>query len=80
MSSSRSRTDEKMLFENLHKAIENDKLYWIRNEAKIRACTTSKNYDEFREIVDAAHLRPVRREDKEKKARIGWNKAFKEQE
>lgn len=36
------------LFTELQFAIEEDKRYWLQNDAKIRACTTSKNYDEFR--------------------------------
>lgn len=38
----------KELFNELQSAIQDDKKYWLQNDAKIRACTTSKNYDEFR--------------------------------
>uniref|UniRef100_A0A336M0F3 CSON009241 protein n=1 Tax=Culicoides sonorensis TaxID=179676 RepID=A0A336M0F3_CULSO len=44
--------------------IHQDQLYDIRNSAKIRACTTTKTYDEFKNIVDAAHLKPLDKDDK----------------
>lgn len=72
-----SDLNEKVLFETLHKAIQDDKRYWIRNDAKIRASLTSKNYDEFREIVDAAHLNPLSAQDKKKKGKMNWNKMTK---
>lgn len=40
--------DISALHNELQNEIEADKLYWIRNDAKIRACTTSQTYDEFR--------------------------------
>lgn len=50
MSRSCSKIDQKQLFQELQTAIEEDKLYWIRNDAKIKASTTSKTYDEFRYV------------------------------
>ncbi len=50
--------------------------YWQRNDAKFRAvhqrCT---NYDEFRQIVEAAHLRPLDRNETLTLERrpIAWN-------
>lgn len=50
--------------------------YWQRNDAKFRAvhqrCT---NYDEFRQIVEAAHLRPLDRNETLNLERrpIAWN-------
>lgn len=40
--------DRKSLYNDLQQAIEADKLYWIRNDAKIKAVQTVQNYDEFR--------------------------------
>lgn len=39
-------------------------LYDLRNEAKFRAVKSSKTYDEFKDIVDAAHLQPLSQTDK----------------
>uniref|UniRef100_A0A182YP28 Dynein attachment factor N-terminal domain-containing protein n=1 Tax=Anopheles stephensi TaxID=30069 RepID=A0A182YP28_ANOST len=57
--------------------IREDTLYAVRNDAKLRAVLTSKNYDEFKNIVDAAHLTPLSAGDKmnsKTKNRI-WNSA-----
>ncbi|XP_044746379.1 uncharacterized protein LOC123307940 [Coccinella septempunctata] len=69
MMSSSSRSDNHRLYAELQNAIEEDKLYWLRNEAKIKAAVTSKSYDEFRELVAAAHLKALKKEDKERKQR-----------
>lgn len=59
-----------------------DERYWQRNDAKFRAvhqrCT---NYDEFRQIVDAAHLRPLDRNETLTLERqsIAWNQAAAKQ-
>lgn len=36
------------LYKELQGAINDDKKYWIRNDAKLRAVVTAKTYDEFR--------------------------------
>lgn len=36
----------------------------FQNDAKLRAVNSTKNYEEFRDIVDAAHLRALNRSDK----------------
>lgn len=46
--------------------IHQDELYDMRNSAKLRAVKSSKTYDEFKNIVDAAHLKPLDKEDKNK--------------
>lgn len=51
MSKPVKNTDDKALFSVLHDAIESDKRYWIQNDAKIKACYTAKNYDEFRYVM-----------------------------
>ncbi|CAG9808642.1 unnamed protein product [Chironomus riparius] len=44
--------------------LKSDELYRLRNDAKLRAVNSSKSYDEFKDIVDAAHLKPLSRHDK----------------
>lgn len=39
-------------------------LYDLRNDAKFRAVKSSQTYDEFKGIVDAAHLQPLTWSDK----------------
>ncbi|XP_031618371.1 coiled-coil domain-containing protein 103 [Contarinia nasturtii] len=36
----------------------------LQNDAKLRAVNSTKTYDEFKDIVDAAHLQPLSRSDK----------------
>ncbi|XP_054740292.1 coiled-coil domain-containing protein 103 [Anastrepha obliqua] len=63
--------------ERLHES----KLYELRNDAKLRAVNTTQTYDEFRDIVDAAHLQPISRQDKmnaKTKNRL-WNSAAREE-
>ncbi|XP_049294533.1 uncharacterized protein LOC125769754 [Anopheles funestus] len=60
--------------------IREDVLYAVRNDAKLRAVLTSKNYDDFKNIVDAAHLTPLSASDKmnaKTKNRI-WNSATRD--
>lgn len=53
-----------------------EELYWKRNDAKFRAVhQRCANYDEFRQIVQAAHLRPLDRNETltlERRS-IAWN-------
>ncbi|KAJ8925563.1 hypothetical protein NQ315_009403 [Exocentrus adspersus] len=63
------------LYKELHSSIEQEKMYWIRNDAKVRAAVTSKSYDEFREIVAAAHLKPISKKDITEKKQLSWNKS-----
>lgn len=39
------------IYKELHSDLEKDQLYWIKNEAKIKAVVTSKNYDEFKSVL-----------------------------
>ncbi|GLV36217.1 uncharacterized protein CBL_08709 [Carabus blaptoides fortunei] len=67
------------LYKELQDAVQADKLYWIRNDAKIRAVTTAQTYEEFRNRVEAAHLSPLTKEDKSKPnegGRSSWNRAM----
>lgn len=55
--------------------IKAEELYYLQNDAKLRAVTSTKTYEEFKEIVDAAHLRPLDKFDKQNaktKSRL-WN-------
>ncbi|XP_001237172.2 uncharacterized protein LOC4576648 [Anopheles gambiae] len=61
--------------------IREDVLYAVRNDAKLRAVLTSKNYDDFKNIVDAAHLTPLSTSDKRNaktKNRIWNNSAMRD--
>lgn len=42
-----------------HDQIKCNEFYKLQNDAKLRAIISSKTYQEFRDIVDAAHLKPV---------------------
>lgn len=46
--SNKKKIDTTLFHEELMKSVQAEKLYKIRNDAKIRAVTTAKNYDEFR--------------------------------
>lgn len=43
-------------------------LYQLQNDAKFRAVKSSQTYDEFKGIVDAAHLQPLTQSDKRRAA------------
>ncbi|XP_075225825.1 dynein axonemal assembly factor 19 isoform X2 [Lycorma delicatula] len=59
-SSSTSKINFSDLHEELKKAIENDKRYWLENDAKFRAVNQHvSSYEEFRNIVKASHLKPI---------------------
>lgn len=40
--------DNNKLYKDLKQTLNDDKIYWIKNDAKLRAVVTSKSYDEFR--------------------------------
>lgn len=46
--SDRSEFASANLYKELQTAINDDKKYWIKNDAKLRAVVTAKSYDEFR--------------------------------
>lgn len=48
MSKPSSSSENKDLVQELQSAIDEDKRYWLQNDAKLRAVVTSKSYDEFR--------------------------------
>ncbi|KAJ1527273.1 hypothetical protein ONE63_008794 [Megalurothrips usitatus] len=52
------------LEKELEAAIDQDTRYWLQNEAKISAVNQRvATYDEFRDIVKAAHLKPIKKKD-----------------
>lgn len=62
-----------------HNLIQANHLKKLQNDAKLRAVTSTKTYDEFKDIVDAAHLQPLNRTDKQNtqvQARL-WNSVTK---
>ncbi|XP_018574473.1 coiled-coil domain-containing protein 103 [Anoplophora glabripennis] len=63
------------MYKELQSSINKEKLYWIRNDAKLRAVVTSQSYDEFRDIVAAAHLKPLSKKDITEKRQMSWNKS-----
>nr|XP_036668889.1 coiled-coil domain-containing protein 103 isoform X1 [Drosophila suzukii] len=68
------------LRENCLQCIRDGELYELRNDAKLRAVYSTQTYEEFKDIVDAAHLRPVSRSDKanaQTKNRL-WNSAARD--
>jgi len=62
------------LEQQIDSAVSADKMYWVRNEAKIRAVTNKvATYEEFEDIVKASHLKPLEKGD-----RISDIKVFKQ--
>lgn len=60
-----------------YELVREENLYDLQNDAKLRAVISTKSYDEFKSIVDAAHLRPIDKADKQRtktQNRI-WNTA-----
>ncbi|XP_055551273.1 uncharacterized protein LOC129733774 [Wyeomyia smithii] len=74
-----SVADIKRLENQCLERLQSDELYQLRNDAKLRAVYSSKNYDEFKDIVDAAHLGALTAQDKrnaQTKHRL-WNSVTK---
>lgn len=55
--------DFKSLEDELALNEENDTLYWQQNDAKLRAVKSVSTYQEFSDIVKAAHLRPLTKKE-----------------
>ncbi|XP_050543827.1 coiled-coil domain-containing protein 103 [Daktulosphaira vitifoliae] len=64
-------------FENLESElldnVEKDVRYWQQNDAKIRAVKSVSTYQEFSDIVKAAHLCPLSKKDITRKDSSSWN-------
>ncbi|XP_075168817.1 dynein axonemal assembly factor 19 [Haematobia irritans] len=70
------------LQETYMERIKMSELHTLRNDAKLRAVNNTKSYEEFKDIVDAAHLKPISKADKmnaKTKNRL-WNSAATEME
>ncbi|EDV98098.1 coiled-coil domain-containing protein 103 [Drosophila grimshawi] len=68
------------LRDNCLQQLRDDELYQLRNDAKLRAVNNTQSFDEFKDIVDAAHLQPISKQDKANastKNRL-WNSAVRE--
>lgn len=46
-----------------YQLVKANELSQLKNDAKLRAVNSTKTYDEFKDIVDAAHLQPLNRLD-----------------
>ncbi|PAA49967.1 hypothetical protein BOX15_Mlig029093g1, partial [Macrostomum lignano] len=63
----------------LEQAVEADRRYWEKNDAKFRAVNQRvASYEEFKEIVNASHLKPLDRGEKVTEIRTNetglWNR------
>ncbi|KAG1662650.1 Coiled-coil domain-containing protein 103 [Nymphon striatum] len=66
--------DFRQLEIEIHNIIEATEKYKRENDAKLRAMNQKvSTYEEFREIVNAAHLKPISTADKQKPAQKVWN-------
>ncbi|KAF6028569.1 CCDC103 [Bugula neritina] len=75
-----SLKDDSINFDKLEnevdEAMKAENLYWLQNDAKFRAVKQKGTYEEFKEIVAAAHLKPLAKNDKiqlEEKIVSPWN-------
>ncbi|XP_043261974.1 coiled-coil domain-containing protein 103 [Colletes gigas] len=74
MSKLRSPIDYKNLELELVEALKADELYRLQNDAKIRAVEQNvPTYEDFRQMVNAAHLKPLQRTDVRSKVKGFWN-------
>ncbi|XP_014468141.1 PREDICTED: coiled-coil domain-containing protein 103-like [Dinoponera quadriceps] len=66
--------DYRSLEEELHAALAADELYKLQNDAKLRAVEQGvPTYEHFRQMVNAAHLKPLDRNDMKPKIGVQWN-------
>jgi len=67
--------DFKILENELIDNVEKDLRYWQQNDAKLRAVKSVSTYQEFTDIVKAAHLRPMSKKELEDKCNSSllWN-------
>ncbi|XP_063951708.1 coiled-coil domain-containing protein 103-like isoform X2 [Lytechinus pictus] len=70
------RIDFNKLEKELNAAVEADASYWRENDAKLRAMEQRvETYDQFRDMVAAAHIKPLDKKDKigQSKRQQPWN-------
>ncbi|XP_033629032.1 coiled-coil domain-containing protein 103-like [Asterias rubens] len=68
--------DFSKLEQELSQAVEKDARYWRENDAKMRAVGQKvESYEQFRDMVAAAHIKPLEKEDKigQGKRNQPWN-------
>ncbi|XP_029945210.1 dynein axonemal assembly factor 19 [Salarias fasciatus] len=65
MTSQRDAIDFKALEAELQMAVESDRKYQLENQTKLRAVSQGVSYSQFRDLVQASHLKPLDRKDKE---------------
>ncbi|XP_059478501.1 coiled-coil domain-containing protein 103 isoform X2 [Neocloeon triangulifer] len=58
-----NETELKNLQQNWEQKIKAHEKYWLENDAKLRAITSAKSYEEFSDIVKAAHLKPLTKKE-----------------
>ncbi|XP_076672790.1 dynein axonemal assembly factor 19 [Andrena cerasifolii] len=74
MSKLTSPIDYKSLEQELREALRADEMYKLQNDAKLRAVEQNvPTYEDFRQMVNAAHLKPLQRVDITSKAEGSWN-------
>lgn len=69
--------DQKVLEKSLRSALDFDIKYKQRDNMKKRACKTAASYDEFKAMVDSAHLKKLSRQEIESLStkKQGWGKS-----
>ena len=69
--------DQKVLEKSLRSALDFDVKYKQRDNMKKRACKVAVSYDEFKAMVDCAHLKKLSRSEIESlgSKKQGWGKA-----
>ncbi|XP_033192712.1 dynein axonemal assembly factor 19 [Bombus vancouverensis nearcticus] len=74
MSKLRSPINYKNVELELLQALSADKLYKLQNDAKLRAIEQNvPTYEDFRQLVNAAHLKPLKCDDVKSKIKRCWN-------
>lgn len=62
------------LHEELKKAIDKDKRYWLENDAKLRAVNQRvPTYEAFSDMVKASHLKPIEHKNLQPRKGCIWN-------
>ncbi|KAK1126195.1 hypothetical protein K0M31_004831 [Melipona bicolor] len=74
MSKLRSPVNYKNMELELLEALRADELYKLQNDAKLRAVEQKvPTYEDFRQLVNAAHLKPLKCDDVKSRIKKSWN-------
>ncbi|CAL7934731.1 unnamed protein product [Xylocopa violacea] len=74
MSKLRLPINYKSLELELEESLKADELYKLQNDAKLRAMEQNvPTYEDFRQMVNAAHLKPLNRDNVKTKINKSWN-------